>query len=237
MINATHYVIDLETMGKGPTAAIVAIGCVRIENLVITGDFYHRVPLRSSLEAGLQVDASTIEWWLEQEDAARAQITGGTTELPHALGWLAAFMGDTKHDQPDRKALLWGNGSSFDNVILGNAFDACGIPRPWLFWNDRDLRTLLALYPEAKALPFEGTKHHALHDALHEARQLIAALTQHANHVAVAPLIAPPGYILAPTEPTPAMVAAAEEAHMPFGDMHFAVQCALLAAQPQETTA
>lgn len=180
MIDATHYVLDLETMGKGPRAAIVAIGCVRIEDLQITGEFYHTVTLRSSLAAGLQVDASTIEWWLEQDEAARHEITGGNaSELNHALGWLAAFMGDTTHDNPDRKALLWGNGSSFDNVIVGNAFDACGIPRPWLFWNDRDLRTLLALYPEAKAIPFKGTKHHALHDAMHEAKQLIAALQMH----------------------------------------------------------
>ncbi|MBU0808735.1 MAG: 3'-5' exoribonuclease [Gammaproteobacteria bacterium] len=180
MINATHYVLDLETMGKGPRSAIVAIGCVRIENLKITGEFYHRVPLRSSMECGLQVDASTIQWWLEQEEAARVEITGGSaTELPHALGWLAAFMGVNDDQPPSKNALLWGNGSSFDNVIVGNAFDACNIQRPWMFWNDRDLRTLLALYPEAKVIPFEGTKHHALHDAQHEARQLIAALQIH----------------------------------------------------------
>ena len=180
MINATHYVLDLETMGKGPRAAIVAIGCVRIENLQITGDFYHRVPLRSSMECGLQVDASTIQWWLEQEEAARIEITGcSATELPHALGWLAAFMGVNDGQPPSKTALLWGNGSSFDNVIVGNAFDACNIPRPWMFWNDRDLRTLLALYPEAKAVRFEGTKHHALHDAQHEAKLLLKALQLH----------------------------------------------------------
>ncbi len=189
MINATHYVLDLETMGKGPRSAIVAIGCVRIENLQITGEFYHRVPLRSSMECGLQVDASTIQWWLEQEEAARTEITGGqATELPHALGWLAAFMGVNDDQPPSKNALLWGNGSSFDNVIVGNAFEACNIQRPWMFWNDRDLRTLLALYPEAKAVRFEGTKHHALHDALHEAKQLLMALQLHQT-LQVEPLI------------------------------------------------
>ena len=74
MINATHYVLDLETMGKGPTSAIVAIGCVRVENLAITGSLYRRVRLESALQAGLHVDASTIEWWLQQGEAARAEI-------------------------------------------------------------------------------------------------------------------------------------------------------------------
>ena len=180
MINDTHYVLDLETMGNRPTSAIVAIGCVRIEQGTINGSLYRRVRLESSLQAGLQVDASTIEWWLQQEETARAEIFnpgGHTLEWAHAD--LAAFMGNNLLRTPNPKALLWGNGSSFDNVIVGNAFDACGIQRPWLFWNDRDLRTLLALYPKAKALPFEGTKHHALDDAMHEAKQLLMALKLH----------------------------------------------------------
>lgn len=180
MINATHYVLDLETIGKGPRAAIVAIGCVRIEQGAITGSLYRRISLESSLQAGLQVDASTIEWWLQQDEAAREEIyKPDAIRLDLALVDLAAFMGNNHLHKPNPKALLWGNGSSFDNVIVGNAFDACGIQRPWLFWNDRDLRTLLALYPEAKALPFEGTKHHAHDDAMHEAKQLIAALQMH----------------------------------------------------------
>lgn len=180
MINDTHYVLDLETMGKGPRAAIVAIGCVRIEQGIISGSLYRRVSLESSLQAGLSCDASTIEWWLQQEDTARAEIYNpGSSHLKTALGDLAEFMGCNHLHKPKPKAMLWGNGSSFGNVIVGNAFDACGIQRPWLFWNDRDLRTLMALYPKAKALPFEGTKHHALDDAMHEAKQLLMALKFH----------------------------------------------------------
>jgi hypothetical protein len=177
MINATHYVLDLETMGKGPRAAIVAIGCVRIENLAITASLYRRVDLQSSLAAGLAVDASTIEWWLQQSDAARAEIhKPGAIRLEGALATLADFMGKAPGAAPSKTTLLWGNGSSFDNVIVGNAFDACGIERPWHFWNDRDLRTLLAIFPSAKKIPFEGTKHHAEDDALHEAKQLLTVL-------------------------------------------------------------
>lgn len=40
----------------------------------------------------------------------------------------------------------------------------------------------------------------------------------------------PKGYALVPIEPTPTMIYAAEEAHMPFGDMKLAITMAILAA-------
>lgn len=174
MINAINYVLDLETMGKGPRAAIVAIGCARIEEGAITSTFYRRVNLESSLQAGLEMDASTVSWWLKQEDDARAEVDGSQPSvlLPIALTALADFLAEDK-------ALVWGNGSSFDNVIVRSALEACGMGPLWHFWNDRDLRTLLALYPEAKSRPFVGVKHHAEHDAIHEAKQLILALQLH----------------------------------------------------------
>lgn len=43
-------------------------------------------------------------------------------------------------------------------------------------------------------------------------------------------LTAPPGWKLVPIPPTDDMIEAAQEAHMPFGDMHFAITSAILAA-------
>ena len=76
MTEKQHIMLDLETMGKGPRAAIVAIGCVRIEQGAITDTYYRRVNLESSLQAGLKVDASTVNWWLNQDAAARAEVDG-----------------------------------------------------------------------------------------------------------------------------------------------------------------
>ncbi|EAX3581667.1 3'-5' exoribonuclease, partial [Salmonella enterica] len=65
---------------------------------------------------------------------------------------------------------------SFDNVILRHAANKVGLLSPmWNYWNDRDVRTVSAL---AKALglninniiKFEGVKHHALYDAIHQAK-------------------------------------------------------------------
>lgn len=175
MINLSHFVLDLETMGKGPLAAIVAIGCVLVDNGKIAAEFYERVDLESSIAAGGVVDGSTVQWWLQQAAEARSEVDGRLPSIPLeiALRMLADFM----HTAPRRNSRLWGNGSSFDNVIVGTAFDRLGIPRPWDFWSDRDLRTLVEICPAAKrSIQFEGTKHHALADANYEAQVLCAAL-------------------------------------------------------------
>jgi DNA polymerase III epsilon subunit-like protein len=177
----THYVIDLETLGKKAPAPIVAIGCVRIGGHGITGERYWQIDLASAMAHGGVPDASTILWWLQQCDDARREINGSTPslELPLALEQLREFM---LEDPGER--LVWGNGATFDNAILRRALDDCSIEAPWPYWADRDLRTILDLYPEAKRREFEGVKHHALHDARHEAHQLIAALRLHERHPA-----------------------------------------------------
>ena len=43
-------------------------------------------------------------------------------------------------------------------------------------------------------------------------------------------LTAPPGWKLVPIPPTDDMIDAAEDAYLPFGDMHFAITSAILAA-------
>lgn len=183
MINQTHIVIDLETMGKGPNAPIAAIGVVIVRNAQPLDVFYRRINLESAMQPHLrrESDASTIQWWLQQSAQARAEIDGSQPSITildailHLTDWMSNYTNA-------REAIIWGNGSSFDNVILRSTIIAAGLPLPWQFWNDRDLRTILALYPEAKNVgEFEGTKHHALHDARHEAKQLCKALRLHAG--------------------------------------------------------
>ncbi len=56
-----EFMVDLETMGIGPNAAIVAIGAVAMDTdkLVLTGEeFYEVVSLQSSVDAGLVIDPS-----------------------------------------------------------------------------------------------------------------------------------------------------------------------------------
>lgn len=181
---ATHYVVDLETLATSERATIATIGVVRIESARIQGEFYARVDMANPINQGRITDLSTILWWLDQSEAARAEIISTDREpLPLALERLRDFMGYSQQSGANRSIFVWGNGAGFDCNILRSAYQHCMLKEPWPFQNDRDLRTILDLYPEAKSIAgeFEGIRHHALHDARHEARRLIAALTLHAQ--------------------------------------------------------
>jgi exodeoxyribonuclease VIII len=68
---------------------------------------------------------------------------------------------------------VWGNGATFDNVILANAYDACRIRRPWKYYADMCFRTVRNQYPHVQ-VKRQGTHHNALDDALTQAHHLQA---------------------------------------------------------------
>ena len=162
--------LDLETMGNGPDAAIIAIGAVEfdLDTCEIGLPFYRKVQLDSSVAAGGVIDASTVQWWLGQSDEARKEFLSndGAVSLENALvdfsGWCQ--MNGVEH--------VWGNGASFDNVILGSAYRRLGMKQPWPYWGDRCYRTIKAFFPDIK-LERIGVHHNALDDALSQAEHLI----------------------------------------------------------------
>lgn len=167
----TKVMLDLETMGNGSNAPIVAIGAVEFDedSGEVGRDFYRRISLESSVALGTVMDPSTVLWWLQQADAARAELTNqqGRVSIEAAL---TAF-----DNWIDATALVWGNGADFDNVILANTYRAAGGQAPWKFYHNRCYRTLKNLMPE---VPFAraGTAHNALDDAKSQAVHAIALL-------------------------------------------------------------
>ncbi len=167
-----NIMLDLETMGNSPTAAIVAIGAVAfdLDNHVIGKTWYSRVNLESAMQHGGTIDASTVTWWLQQSDDARGEIAQTCPiSLPGALRNLSIWF----DENTSTDVAVWGNGASFDNVILRGAYQRCGFPTPWSWWNDRCYRTVKAQHP---SVPMEriGTHHNALADACSQARHLMA---------------------------------------------------------------
>ena len=117
-------------------------------------------------------------WWLEQSEQARAEITQGEGCL--LVDTLYDFTQWIEQIENYKQRKVWGNGAGFDCVILANAFKSAGIPTPWPHWNDRDVRTVVDLGRSIKGInpkydmPFEGTKHNALDDAIHQAKYVSA---------------------------------------------------------------
>ena len=167
--------LDLETMGNGPNAAIVAIGAVEFDLLTqqIGERFYTVVDLESAVSLGGVMDASTVIWWLKQSDEARAEFDRHGEQLPAALQQFAGWM---ENRAPRDDVRVWGNGAAFDNVILSSAYRHNGVQQPWQFWNDRCYRTVKAQHPAMK-MQRNGTHHNAVDDAESQARHLIAMLT------------------------------------------------------------
>jgi len=166
--------VDLETMSIKSNASIISIGAVRfwinVNQLEFTDDqlFYRTVSLKSCADVGLDIDPQTIIWWLQQsKEAQEALFSPPRIELRAALHELAAWIPST--------ASLFGNGATYDNVVLKHAFDACGIKYPVLYKNDLCYRTL-ARMSGMEPPKFIGTKHNALDDAIAQTRHMMIIL-------------------------------------------------------------
>ncbi|HDH7175027.1 TPA: 3'-5' exoribonuclease [Escherichia coli] len=170
-----HLMIDLETMGKNPDAPIASIGAVFFDPQ--TGE---QGPEFSKIidmgTCGGTVDISTIEWWLVQSSEARTAILVNQIPLDDALLQLREFI--SEHSD-EKFVQVWGNGATFDNVILRRSYERQGIPCPWRYTNDRDVITMVALglvmdFDARNVTTFEGEGHNALHDARYQAKYVSA---------------------------------------------------------------
>ena len=170
-----HLMLDLETMGTKPTAAIVAIGAVLFnpETGELGSRFYDVIDLSSVMRhKDTTVDAETIKWWLKQSSEARSEIITGDVHILNALSGLSKFINEESNP---RSLKVWGNGSSFDNVILRSAYERYDLTAPWMFYNDRDVRTIVDIgrsfdFDPKVNMPFDGVQHNALADAIHQAK-------------------------------------------------------------------
>ena len=174
-----EFMVDLETMGSGPTAAIVSIGCVPFDReslIVLQDEFYTVVDLESSLKAGLVAESSTILWWMTQSEEARTELfSRRRAQLYEALSALRYWMAGLVPAKNDRK--VWGNGAAFDNVILSSAYKAVGFETPWNFWNDRCFRTMKNEFAGVPLPDRVGLLHHkAVDDARYQAECLVEIL-------------------------------------------------------------
>lgn len=134
-------------------------------------------------------DPRTVQWWSEQSDEAQAAFAD-PVDLREALRQLTVWIdnigreGDTDFRKPHERTniRLWSHGSHFDGPILAAAYRAVGLPEPWHYRAPRDTRTIfdlagiddhsawLAAHPGPLGIP-----HHALDDAICQARAVCAA--------------------------------------------------------------
>ncbi|ENE0040588.1 3'-5' exoribonuclease, partial [Escherichia coli] len=170
-----HLMIDLETMGKNPDAPINSIAGKFFDPA--TGEMGPEFSKTIDLEtAGGVIDRDTIKWWLKQSREAQSSILTDEITLDDALLQFREFIDE---NSGEFFVQVWGNGATFDNVILRRSYERQGIPCPWRYTNDRDVRTMVALglvmdFDARTTIPFEGERHNALHDARYQAKYVSA---------------------------------------------------------------
>ncbi|AUR87947.1 ribonuclease H-like domain protein [Vibrio phage 1.106.O._10N.286.51.F7] len=169
-----HVMLDIETLGTGVNSVILSIGaCYFNPDTGDLGESFHvHVDAKSCCDHGLNVDISTVLWWLSQDSSSQSKITDGQSKsipLTDALNKLSQFISLHKETK------VWGNGPTFDNAIIGNAYQSVNIKCPWEFRNERDVRTVVDLgrkvgFNPKYDMPFSGVRHDALDDAIHQAK-------------------------------------------------------------------
>lgn len=179
------HVTDLESSSTAHNAQIRSIAIVTVDlyQRKILDHLYMTVSLEQQRDRA--VDEDTMAFWAKQEiesPEAYAELFDPANkskqiQLDEALHQVRYYL--EENTPKDTRCQLVGNGSEFDNVILANAFDDLAIEKPWPFRGNQSLRTavlfgqLIAGIDPRYDVEFKGFRHHALHDATHEAECLL----------------------------------------------------------------
>ena len=161
--------LDLETMGLRPNAAIIAIGAACFTETNIVSTFETPVSLKSCTDLGLSTDQSTIDWWSKQSSAARARWQ--TEDAPDLLTALRAFSDWLSMTSTPSQRRVWGNGADFDLPIITSAYRVVDADAPWKYYNQRCFRTVKSMF-EVPNIPRQGVYHAAMDDAVYQAQIL-----------------------------------------------------------------
>ena len=174
-----RVMIDTETLGTEPGCVVLSIGACRfdpVQGVDREDTFYTEIDPATAREAGLEADQDTFEWWANQ-DPDLAPLDGDTP-LRAALSGLTDFCRGGGE--------FWANSPSFDLKILDAAYEAVGRSSPWDYWQHRDVRTVRNL-PASPDLTQTGREHHALDDAIYQAREVAITLRRVADVAEVGP--------------------------------------------------
>lgn len=183
--------VDCKTLGDRFDAPVVAIGLQAFdrESGAWGASYYGLVELDSAIKTGV-VRGDTLKWWMLQDTQARdlfdKKHDGKRFSLATILVEVAHWCRGSGVGANTQNGSLhvWGNGATQDITWLEHAFTngAHGLDIPWRYDRPRDMRTLveaaelMAGFDRARIDDdFQGTRHHALHDAGHQARIISAA--------------------------------------------------------------
>ena len=166
-----RYMVDIEGLGKMPGGVILSIGWCRFspEGVDLEESGEVRLEIQPQLDGGLKVDGSTLDFWLCQ--TALPWAPGTDAMYPQtALRTFASAMKNADE--------VWAKPPQYDLVGIQAAMKVFHVAQSWAFRTERCFRTLCQIAPTGLRMEplAEGTKHGALVDAVHQAREAAVML-------------------------------------------------------------
>lgn len=179
-----NVMLDIETYGNNSNSVIVQIGAAIFdEDGGIIDTFKMNIDPNSSINYGMKMDISTIEWWMAQSDEARNSILDGNRfDLKIALSSFSSFIKKNyenfhQSEFDPRGVKIWCH-ATFDEPIMSQAYNLCSLEQPWHYRSTRDLRTLIDLADiDPHSYNKDGVVHHdALDDCIFQIKYATDAM-------------------------------------------------------------
>lgn len=162
--------LDFETFGNGKDKCLCQVGAVYFDR--VTGELGRELSLNidaaSHIKVGGVIDASTVNWWLQQSEEARRSILAPGVSIHAAMHELNEFFRGADK--------VWSH-ATFDFVTFMDTLRQCDIKPSISYKAGLDLRTLVYLSgTHVSDFPREGTHHNGLADAKHQVKYAVAAM-------------------------------------------------------------
>ncbi len=162
--------IDLETLGNGENKCVIQIGACYFDRTTgeIGKTFKRNIDAKSATDAGFQLDASTVYWWLAQSEAARSSILAEPRiPIRDAFNQLDDFLENAKY--------IWSH-ATFDFVTVMETYKKLNIVATFPYRAARDIRTLVDIMGTTVGdTPRTGVHHDGLEDAIHQVKYCMKA--------------------------------------------------------------
>lgn len=178
-----HVMIDIETLGNDHSTTVVSLGAVCFNNTGIISEKLFVLDYIEQIRLGRTVTGSTLQWWMGQEDGARAVFKDDPKRpklgMAQFLQEFDKFLDDSLKKVGEKRDELkpWGNGANFDITIVEDLYrrhhEKHEFAIPWKFWNVWCFRTFNHLTKARDKFKREGIHHDALDDARYQAQVVL----------------------------------------------------------------
>lgn len=172
-----HAMIDLETLGTRTGSIILSIGAVvfdpmagKVHTKKPHAGYFQNVSINDSLASNYTLDKDTLLFWMDQSEEAKANVfKKPCSELEYIMASFEAWLKAGKIER------LWGHPSAFDLSMLAVMWDKDKRKVPWKVQHTRCSCTLLQTLGLKVELSEGHVEHHALHDAIDQAKAVCKA--------------------------------------------------------------